>query len=81
MVICGAFRCTHDTRKHKTSYVKGWHTVPYRENETELRQKWLSALKRDPPYPKNPSDFQLCGLHFTDDCFKNKDLKFELTKK
>ena len=35
-------------------------------------------MRRDPPYPENPENFILCGLHFTDDSFK-RDLQFEIS--
>ena len=77
MVECGAIGCNNDLRSKQTSEVKGWHKVPTEDN---LRQKWLVAMKRDPPYPKNPENFIIYGLHFTEHCFK-RDLKYEFTKR
>ena len=77
MVESGAIGCNNDSRSKQTSEVKGWHKVPTEDN---LRQKWLVAIKRDPPYPKNRENFINCGLHFTEHCFK-RDLKYEFTKR
>ena len=65
------------SEKKKGDDVKGWHIVPYKENEKELRKKWLHALKRDPPYAENFKNFVVCGLHFDDNSFK-RDLRHEL---
>ena len=42
----------------------------------EFRQKWLVAVKREPPYPDD-KNFALCGLHFEDDYFV-RDFMHEL---
>ena len=57
--------------------VKGWHVVPYDEDRRVLRFKWVKAINRPPPYPREPKDFVICGEHFEDTCFV-RDLKFEL---
>ena len=80
MVRCAAIECGNGSREKKTYDVKGWHQVPTEDAENCLRQKWLTAMKRDPPYPDNPKDFVVCGLHFSDDDFK-PDLKYEYTKR
>ena len=75
MVTCAAIECGNDSREKKTYDVKGWHQVPTEDAENCLRQKWLTAMKWDPPYPDNPKDFVVCGLHF------KPDLKHEYTKR
>ena len=77
MVNCCAINRNNSSKKKKGDDVKGWHIVPYKENEKELRKKWLHALKRDPPYPENDKNFVVCGLHFDDNSFK-RDLRYEL---
>ena len=73
MVNCGAINCVKSSEKFTSEDVKGWHKVP---TKGPLRQKWLTAIKRDPPYPA-AKNFYLCGLHFAEDCFK-RDLRQEL---
>ena len=65
MVGCAAPMCSNHSRNKKKADVKGWHYIP---RELCLRKKWIVAMRRDPPYPKD-TNFALCGLHFTDDCF------------
>ena len=77
MVNCAAIGCSNSSKTKKADDVKGWHVVPYKQSEADLRKKWLQAMKRDPGYPENPKNFVLCGLHFEDDCFA-RDRKFEL---
>ena len=48
------FDVGNDSREKKSYDVKGWHEVPTEIAENCLRQKWQTALKRDPPYPDNP---------------------------
>ena len=76
MVICGGIGCNNDSRNKKIGEVQGWHVVPYKNEENLLCDKWIQAMKREPPYPVNPQNFDLC-LHFTDDSFK-RDLRFEM---
>lgn len=81
MPYCSGIGCnnrsTENRRKGKsTEEVKGWHVVPYEDSKKELRSKWLQAMKRDPPYPKNPNNFVICGQHFEDSCFE-RNLKAE----
>ena len=84
MVYCSAIGCqnrSNDPRgkvkKRCADEVKGWHVVPYKLEETTLRKKWLQAMKREPPYPQNPQNFIVCGVHFEDSSFK-RDLKYEM---
>ena len=76
MVSCGAINRGNSSSKLKTDDMKGWHNVPHKPKDMLLRQKWLVAMKRDPPYPKN-EHFSVCGLHFTDECFE-RDLRYQL---
>ena len=76
MVSCGAINCGDSSSKLKTNDVKGWHNVPHKPKDMLLRQKWLVAMKRDPPYPKI-EHFSVCGLHFADECFE-RDLRYQL---
>ena len=80
MVNCAAVGCNNASKgsnKILAKDVKGWHLVPYKENDIELRRKWLAAMKRDPPYPQKNENFVVCGLHFEDHCWK-RDLQYEL---
>ena len=76
MVSCGTINCGNSSSKLKTDDVEGWHNVPHEPKDMLLRQKWLFAMKRDPPYPKN-EHFSVCGLHFADECFE-RDLRYQL---
>ena len=51
MVSCGAINCVNSSSKYKIEQVQGWHGVP--SNDKTLRKKWLAAMRRDPPYPKD----------------------------
>ena len=76
MVFCAAINCSNSSNKQKTYEVKGWHKVPVKK---ELRKKWITAMKRNPPFPSE-NNFVLCGMHFRDECFQ-RDLKvFKLLK-
>ena len=33
------------------------------------RDKWIAAMRRDPPYPKD-ENFAICSIHFSEDCFE-----------
>lgn len=77
MVTCCAINCGKSSTKLKVDDVKGWHTVPYKPEDKLLRQKWIVAMKRDPPYPVKKEDFVICGSHFTYECFE-RDLRYEL---
>ena len=57
MVNCSAINCGRSSENFTSEDVKGWHKVP---TKGPLHQKWLTAIKRYPPY----------GFHFTEDCFK-----------
>ena len=55
MVFCAAINCSNSSNKQKTYEVKGWHKVPVKK---ELRKKWITAMKRNPPII--PFRKQLC---------------------
>ena len=74
MVGCAAYGCTNSSRNKKSYEVKGYHYIP---SNNEYRNKWIIAIKREPPYPKN-ENFAVCGLHFEEDCFL-RDFESELT--
>ena len=74
MPYCGAPGCNNRSETQKVDNVKGYHDVP---NEGELREKWIAALKREPPYP---NEFVVCRMHFNDDDFE-RDLISELMGK
>ncbi|XP_057317565.1 uncharacterized protein LOC130662674 [Hydractinia symbiolongicarpus] len=76
MVTCGALNCGNSSTKKSVADVKGWHNVPTEKENKQRRKKWLAAMKRDPPYPAD-TNFVLCGMHFTSECFQ-RDLKAEL---
>ena len=76
MVNCAAPGCGRHSRKFKSEDVKGWHSVPTAMENSQLRTQWLTAMKREPPYPLD-KNFYLCGLHFSDDCF-HRDIKHEM---
>ena len=68
MVYCAAPCCNNrsfGSNKKAKHEVKGWQYIP--QNKT-LRAKWIAAMRREPPYPKD-ENFAICGLHFSDDCF------------
>ena len=62
MVTCGAINCGNSSSKLKKDEGKGWHIVLHKPEDKLIRQKWLVAMKRDPPYPKD-NNFYVCGLH------------------
>ena len=65
MVYCASPNCSNASRNKRKADVKGWHYIP--QNEA-LRKKWIVAMRRDPPYPKD-ENFALCGTHFEDGYF------------
>ena len=59
MINCGVINCEKSSENNESEDVKGWHKVP---TKGLFRQKWLTAMKRDPPYPA-AKNFNLCGQH------------------
>ena len=61
MVSCDAINCGNSSSKLKKDDVKEWHNVPRKAEGKLLRQKWLVAMKREPPYPED-GHFYECGV-------------------
>ena len=70
---CSAFGCKNECKKD--SGIK-FYSLPTKEKNNDLRQKWLANIKREGDLPKD-ENFLICSDHFEEHCFQ-RDLKVKL---